>query len=95
MYIHSSYVLLFLKKGLHEKQEKGAYQVRRNVYIMYNVPGRLALYMMYIRAGHRGRRRRRKNLRMLSLVDYSDGYTMEVAHGNRLVLRPTKYAYFS
>jgi hypothetical protein len=32
MYIHSSYVLLFLKKGSHEKQEKGAYQVRRNVY---------------------------------------------------------------
>jgi hypothetical protein len=51
-----------------------------------------AFYMMYIRAGHRGRRRQRKNLTMLSLVDYTDGYTMEVAHGNRLLLRPTKYA---
>jgi hypothetical protein len=30
MYIHSSYVLLFKKKGSHEKQEKGAYQVRRS-----------------------------------------------------------------
>jgi hypothetical protein len=29
MYIHSSYVLLFKKKGSHEKQEKRAYQVRR------------------------------------------------------------------
>jgi hypothetical protein len=51
-----------------------------------------ALYMMHTRAGHRGRRRQRKNLRMLSLVDYTDAHTMEVAHGNRVVLRLTKYA---
>jgi hypothetical protein len=51
-----------------------------------------ALYMMYIRTGHQGRRRQRKNLRLFSLVDYTDGYTMEVAHGNLLVLIPTKYA---
>jgi hypothetical protein len=38
------------------------------------------------------RRSQRVNLRMLSLVDYTDAHTMEVAHGNRLVLRLTKYA---
>jgi hypothetical protein len=51
-----------------------------------------ALYIMYIRAGHRGRRRMRENHRMLSLVDYTDAHRMEVAQGNSLVIVLTKYA---